>query len=124
MGQIVGEVGKGWLETGRNRLRNILQVRLAIDTTLRSEAAYLNVVEREDDWLQFKMNARFEPVLPRDGDPFVVGEEGICGPEIVGRRESKVGGLADGGEDVEVGEGREDEDKDDGFYGGKRSARC
>ena len=70
------------------------------------------------------MDACLEPGLSGDGDPFTISKESICGPKSVGRGESKVCGLTDGREDVEVGEGREDKDKDDGFYGGERSARC
>ena len=90
----------------------------------RSEGAYLDVVEGEYNWLKFKLIGCFEPVLSRDGDPFIVGKEGICGPEVVGCREGEVCGLADGGEDVEVGEGSKYENKDDSFYGGGSSARC
>ena len=70
------------------------------------------------------MHSRLEPVLSGDGDPFIIGEKGICGPEVIRCGESKVCGLTDGGEDVEIGKGGEDEDKDDCFYGGKRSTRC
>jgi hypothetical protein len=70
------------------------------------------------------MGAHLEPVLSGDGDPFVIRKEGICGPEVVWCGESKVCGLTDGREDVEVGKGGKDEDEDDCFYGGKRSARC
>ena len=70
------------------------------------------------------MDARLEPVLSRDGDPFVICKEGICGPDIIWCGESKVCGLTDSREDVEVRKGSKDEDEDDCFYGGKRSARC
>ena len=124
VGQIVGKVGEGRLENGRNGFRNILGERSRIGIILRNTVTCLNVVEREDNWLQFEVNTCFEPVLPGDWDPFIVGEESICGSEVVGCGESKVCGLTNGREDVEVGEGCEDEDKDNGFYGGKRSARC
>jgi len=90
----------------------------------RSKATHLDVVEREDDWLKFKLNRGCKPVLSGDGDPFAVGKESICGPEIVWYGKGKVCGLADGGEDVEVGEGSKDENKDDGFYGGRGGASC
>ena len=124
MGQIVGEVGERGLENRRNGFRNILRVRSTIGTALRREATHLDIVEREDDRLELKMDARLEPVLSRDGDPFVICKEGICGPEVVWCGESKVCGLTDSREDVKIGKGRKDEDEDDCFYGGKRSTRC
>ena len=72
--------------------------------------------------MKFKLNGCFEPVLSGDRDPFAVGKEGVCGPEIVGRGEGKVCGLTDGREDVKVGEGSKDENKDDGLYGSRSSA--
>lgn len=121
LGQIVGEVGKGWPENRRNRFRKALRVRSAIGAQ-GSKATYLNIAEREDDRLKFKMNARFEPVFPRDGDPFVIGKKSVCRPEAVWCGESEVCGLTDGGEDIEVGKGRKDEDEDNCFYGSERSA--
>jgi len=73
--------------------------------------------------LKFKVNARFEPVFPGDGDPLVIGKKSVCGPEAVWCGESKVCGLTDGGEDVEIGKGRNDEGEYNCFYGSKRSAR-
>ena len=124
LGQIVGEVGERGLENRRNGFGNILRVRSTIGTALRSEATHLDIVEREDDRLKLKMDARLEPVLSGDWDPFVICKEGICGPEVVRCGESKVCGLTDSREDVKIGKGSKDEDEDDCFYRGKRSARC
>lgn len=74
--------------------------------------------------MKLKMDARLKPVLSGNGDPFVISKEGICGPKVVWCGERKVCGLTDGGEDVEVGKGSKDEDKDDCLYRGRRSARC
>ena len=123
LGQIVGEVGERWLENRRNGFRSILQARSRIDTVPRGKVTHLGIVEREDDRLKFKMGARLEPVLSGDRDPFAIRKESICRPEVIWCGESKVRGLTDGREDVEVGKGGKDEDEDDCFYGGRRSTR-
>ena len=72
-GQVLSEVGKGGLENGRNGFRNVLWEESVIGTQPRSKATHLDVVEGENDWLKFKLNGCFKPVLPGDGDPFAVG---------------------------------------------------
>ena len=124
LGQIVGEVGERWLENSRNGFRNILRAGSRVGTVPRSKATHLSIVEREDDRLKLEMGARLEPVLSGDRDPFVIREEGICGPEVIWCGESKVCGLTDSREDVKVGKGGKDEDKDDCFYGSRRGAGC
>jgi len=94
-------------------------VRSAIGVVPRSKATHLKAVKREDDRLKFKVNACLEPVLSGDGDPFVIGMEGICGLEVGRCREGRVCGLPDDGEEVEVGKGCKDEGGDDGLYGGE-----
>ena len=73
VGQIVGEVGEGGLDNGRNGFRNTLCVMSVMGTALRSKVTRLDILEREDNRLQFEMNACFEPVLSGDGDPLAIG---------------------------------------------------